>query len=263
MPWVIVELGRQRFGLPSCELREIVPLPEVSAIPGLPPHVRGVLCLRDEVLTLIDLRMRLGMPSRKTECTDFTWLIHQREQDHRRWLAELSASIAERRPFTLTLNPHECAFGRWYDSYVPTDTWVASTLKQFDGPHRSIHELGAKVESLKNAGLYQDARRLMERKAQSTLAGLVELFTKLKGDIELAMRELAAVLIGSHGRFALTVDSAIAVEKFRAGCIQRLPGAATSAPAGAVRRIGTTGESGSILLIEIDELVAGTPELAA
>jgi chemotaxis signal transduction protein len=121
MPWVIVELKHQPFALPAQALREIVPMPGVAAIPRLPPCVRGVVSLRGEVLTLLDLRMRLGMSSRLRETADFCDLVQRREDDHRRWLAELSASVLERRPFLLTLDPHQCAFGRWYDAYRSDD----------------------------------------------------------------------------------------------------------------------------------------------
>lgn len=35
--------------------------------------------------------------------------MRQREQDHLRWVNELRTSIQERRPFTLTTDPHACA----------------------------------------------------------------------------------------------------------------------------------------------------------
>ena len=52
------EGGLYAFGIET--LTEILPVSEVTGIPGLPPHILGVINLRGEVIPVIDFRRRLG-----------------------------------------------------------------------------------------------------------------------------------------------------------------------------------------------------------
>jgi purine-binding chemotaxis protein CheW len=117
IPWVIFRLGQQPFGLSAFDTREMLALPEVTPIPRAPEYIRGVINLRGEVITLVDLRLRLGLPSSKVEKEELIRLLEQREQDHKNWLGELESSVREKRSFHLTTDPHACAFGRWYDNF--------------------------------------------------------------------------------------------------------------------------------------------------
>jgi purine-binding chemotaxis protein CheW len=84
----------------------------------------------------------MGLTSAVEETESFCALMQQREQDHRNWLNELEASS---RPFTLATDPHQCAFGKWYDKFKAENAWVAALLKKFDVPHRQIHGMAIRV----------------------------------------------------------------------------------------------------------------------
>ncbi|RDU97609.1 chemotaxis protein CheW [Trinickia dinghuensis] len=61
--WVTFRLD-QLFGVPIGRLREVIDLPdEIVATPGLPKHVLGVLNLRHELVTLLDVRTLFDMPA--------------------------------------------------------------------------------------------------------------------------------------------------------------------------------------------------------
>jgi hypothetical protein len=95
-------------------------MPEVSEVPGA-HSIRGGINLRGRFCAMMQLR----------------------EQDHRKWLLELEASVQEHRSFLMTTDPHKCAFGKWYDNYHADNAWVAALLKKVDGPHRQIHAVAA------------------------------------------------------------------------------------------------------------------------
>ena len=46
------------------QVREVVPLPELTPLADAPPFVRGIFNLRGKVVTAIDLRQRLELPRR-------------------------------------------------------------------------------------------------------------------------------------------------------------------------------------------------------
>lgn len=55
-------LGREEFGLQILKVREIIGIMDLTAVPHAPDHVRGVINLRGQVIAVIDLRTRFGMP---------------------------------------------------------------------------------------------------------------------------------------------------------------------------------------------------------
>jgi purine-binding chemotaxis protein CheW len=53
-------LGEESFALPILRVREIIGITDITPVPRMPAHVRGVLNLRGKVIPVIDLRRRLG-----------------------------------------------------------------------------------------------------------------------------------------------------------------------------------------------------------
>src|SRR5262249_1717531 len=56
-----------RFGVDVQKVQEVVPYQEMTRVPLAPPTVRGLLNLRGQIVTGIDLRRRLELPERPTE----------------------------------------------------------------------------------------------------------------------------------------------------------------------------------------------------
>ena len=56
---LIVELRGGRYGIDSTLVREIVAVMEAARLPGAPTHIRGVVNLRGQLLTVVDLGERL------------------------------------------------------------------------------------------------------------------------------------------------------------------------------------------------------------
>ncbi len=53
-------VGRETFGVPISMVREIVRVPEITAVPNAPAHVEGVINLRGKIVPVVDLRRRFG-----------------------------------------------------------------------------------------------------------------------------------------------------------------------------------------------------------
>lgn len=54
-PYVTFLLGAESFGIALHQVEEIIELPPVTKVPDAPEYVLGVICLRDQVLPLVDL----------------------------------------------------------------------------------------------------------------------------------------------------------------------------------------------------------------
>lgn len=61
---LVVEMAGGLYGIESTTVREIVTVLDAARLPGAPAHVRGVVNLRGQLLTVIDLGHRLtGNPT--------------------------------------------------------------------------------------------------------------------------------------------------------------------------------------------------------
>ncbi|MDE3169403.1 MAG: purine-binding chemotaxis protein CheW [Acidobacteriota bacterium] len=56
-------IGRETFGLPISIVREIVRVPEITAVPNAPDYIEGVINLRGRIIPIVDLRKRFGQKS--------------------------------------------------------------------------------------------------------------------------------------------------------------------------------------------------------
>jgi purine-binding chemotaxis protein CheW len=63
------KVGGETYGVPITSLHEIVRVPEITAVPDAPDYVEGVINLRGKIVSVLDLRKRLGeselVPSRR------------------------------------------------------------------------------------------------------------------------------------------------------------------------------------------------------
>ena len=66
-------LAHEEYGLEILKVREIIGYMEITAVPQMPHYVKGVINLRGQVIPVIDLRAKFGIPT--TAVTDETCII--------------------------------------------------------------------------------------------------------------------------------------------------------------------------------------------
>jgi purine-binding chemotaxis protein CheW len=54
-------LGKEEYGLGILNVREIIGVMEITAVPHTPAFIKGVINLRGRVIPVMDLRLRFGM----------------------------------------------------------------------------------------------------------------------------------------------------------------------------------------------------------
>ena len=55
-------LADEVYGIPILDVQEIRGRTDITPIPNSPPHIRGVMNLRGEIVPVLDLRARIGLP---------------------------------------------------------------------------------------------------------------------------------------------------------------------------------------------------------
>ena len=62
---VVFILGEEEFGVDIMQVREIIRKEDITPIPNAPEFVKGVINLRGQITTIIDLRKKLGLLEKK------------------------------------------------------------------------------------------------------------------------------------------------------------------------------------------------------
>lgn len=63
---VSFKLAAEEYGVEVLKVREIIRLPAITKMPGMPPHVEGIINLRGKVIPVISLRRRFCLADSDT-----------------------------------------------------------------------------------------------------------------------------------------------------------------------------------------------------
>ena len=191
--------------------------PHINKPPSAPDHLRGVFDHRGRIVPVYDTRKLMGYPSYLQERDALIALLHQREQDHRKWLTELEQATLEQRPFTLQRDPHKCAFGKWYDANRQTiseNIEIRLLLGQFDTPHQRIHAVADQIDRCVRINDFEQAKEILTRTRSGPLARLLALFSELYRVTEMtfADHEVGLIHYLPGQIIMLTADKVIGVQ---------------------------------------------------
>jgi purine-binding chemotaxis protein CheW len=65
--YVSAVVGGELIGLPILRVHDVFAPEGVTSVPLAPPEIAGIINLRGRIVTLVDLRSRLGMPPREQD----------------------------------------------------------------------------------------------------------------------------------------------------------------------------------------------------
>jgi purine-binding chemotaxis protein CheW len=76
LQYLTFRLAGELFGIDIAKVREVLEFSSVTKVPGVPAYMRGVINLRGEVVPVVDLRLKLGLPAQdkltKANCVVIT-----------------------------------------------------------------------------------------------------------------------------------------------------------------------------------------------
>ena len=148
--------------------------------------------------------------------------MDQREQDHKNWIAELESSVRERREFKLAIDPHKCAFGKWYDNFETDNRTLSGCLKKCDAPHQEIHGIAIKVKGMEEKEDFDSAYEIINPTKEGEWAEMIRLFSKARSLLRESKREIALVLEWKVTAIAGAVDSFATVENLSVSNVDAL-----------------------------------------
>lgn len=62
--YVTFGLADETYAIDVLQVQEVLKVPEITPVPGVPDYILGIINLRGDVVTVIDARRRLGLPVR-------------------------------------------------------------------------------------------------------------------------------------------------------------------------------------------------------
>lgn len=213
LPWVLVDIAEIIYAIPCYAVLSLEQLSKITPLPNSPVEVRGVVNFRGKIIELIDTRVLLNSKSIDKEIKEFCEMMDCRLQDHLNWINTLQDCILNGKEFTLTTDPHKCAFGKWYDNFKTNDSILTFELAKFDKPHKTIHQIGlVAVEMLKNNNT-DDAIDLINMTKNVELQQMIHLFTDVKKAYANSRREILVVLGETEqNAISISVDEIVAIE---------------------------------------------------
>lgn len=258
LPYVIAGVKDLQLAVSAEYVQEIVRTPRWHVVPNVPRHIRGVINLRGKVLPLLDLRLRMDLPSALEDVEQMIAMLTAREQDHIIWLKELLGAVTEGHPFTLARDPTECAFGKWYYGYKPEDIGFASVMYRFEMPHRRVHTIADTVLKHAERGEHAKARELIRRTEQGDLHTVVNLFAEARTAFRESHKEVAIVLSDGRKHLAVTVDSVASVEAIAEDTIEDAAEVMGGVKSDLIRKVAQRANGkGVVFLLDAEALLAG------
>ncbi|QIK38911.1 chemotaxis protein CheW [Caldichromatium japonicum] len=65
--YVTFSLADETYAIDVLQVQEVLKVPDITPVPGVPDYILGIINLRGDVVTVIDARRRLGLPMREPD----------------------------------------------------------------------------------------------------------------------------------------------------------------------------------------------------
>lgn len=219
MKYLKFNISNNSYALPVEHVVESIQITHISRLPKQPEYVLGAMNLRGKIISIIDSRIRMGLPSLKKERVQLVDQLKQREKEHIKWVNTLQSEVMNNQTISVQRDPTLCNFGKWYVPFMDqlndttgkrnnTDNVLVQLLQSFDEPHRRIHELANKADNLIKSGKRDEAISLIEITKETTLKKMVLLFSELYEAIQnQKLRDIIVIVNYDNLIFGITVDS--------------------------------------------------------
>lgn len=219
------------YAVEATYVREITQYDKLTESIDERDYVKGVINLRGNVIPVIDLRVKLGMPTYDEQADELIETLHLREEDHVNWLHELEACVKEEREFALQTDPHKCAFGKWYDKFECKDETLMNYMRRFDAPHKTIHGVAAKVLQAAHLEGKEKALEIIEATRDNELTLMIRHFRNARETVTSGRKMVLLVVEVEGKKTGLMVDSMNAVIEFSQDKIGPVPSITESSTA--------------------------------
>lgn len=257
---VVFGVAASRFGIPVERVREMTSLGHVDEIAGAPPWVAGVIRIREEVLPVVDLRLRLGMPSLDEERDRIIQALSRSQRIHSEWLAGLDREGGSGRfdveSGACELEGDSAWSHRIYDE-VPRLRQLAERAAR---THEALHEA---VREAVSPAIARERREIALREIrQGSLAAFQQRLDELKRQLVEGTRPMVITLTDGDASTCIQVDRVHSVVAFGDDQVESAPLGTLVTDEGADlvhRVVKTPNDPRVVQILDIDRLLGAPP----
>lgn len=217
-PYIVFKLEGTLYCISSKYITSLLQLPHYTKVSAAPANITGIFRYRDSVIQMVDLRTTLGMKPLVQEYEEFSQMIDDRKRDHVHWVEELERTALTGESFTLARDPHQCALGRWYDSFTANNTTIEFHLKKLEEPHRKLHGAADDVDRCSkdcdSCKRSECLKTILDRVKNENMPLILSLLDQTK-DIFASTIYKEMVLLMAGTRWGLVVDEVVGVGDLR------------------------------------------------
>jgi purine-binding chemotaxis protein CheW len=63
--YLVFSLGKEQYAIPLLQVKEVIAHTDTTPMPYTPPYFKGIMNLRGQVISVIDLRLKFKMPAKE------------------------------------------------------------------------------------------------------------------------------------------------------------------------------------------------------
>ncbi len=104
--WVTFRLADETYGINVTQTQEVLRITEIAPVPGAPPFVLGIINLRGNVVTVIDMRMRLGLPTKEIDDASRIVILEGEDDEIAGILVDSIAEVVELNEYNIEPPPN-------------------------------------------------------------------------------------------------------------------------------------------------------------
>lgn len=215
--YITFAAGKAVFSIETLRVRYITArdMLDIRPVPTRQGDFREVFDYQGNIITLYSFSGAVGVRPQAEESAELKKLFADCKQDHIDWIDALEHSIRAGEPFTKATDPHQCAFGKWYDNFRPEDEELRTIMEAFDTPHKHIHALAERLLKIAaDPACIDEALNELSIARGSTLRELLKLFSSATIRLEDMVKPVVLVLDGGNGLFALEIEGVRDIMEF-------------------------------------------------
>lgn len=211
LPYLLFHVGKNIYGISSKFVRSIETLGEYTKMIENDPVVRGGVIYQNDFIPLLDMRKLLGLDS---QIEEFEKMVQpdQRIKDHENWVSALEKSVRDHTDFTLTDDPHQCAFGKWFYSFNTDNNVLRHQINAIESPHEAVHHTAKIIKKLMRENKYEAAKAAIEDLKATHYKTTLNLLSTLRATVADSLKELYIVIDACDCMKGIIVDAIVGVE---------------------------------------------------
>ncbi|MFH1135606.1 MAG: chemotaxis protein CheW [Pseudomonadota bacterium] len=133
---VSFNLAGEEYAFDIAKVREILKVPEITAVPNVPEYVKGLFTIRNQLLPIIDLRRMLGLPELVTE---YHLVLDRAMEEQRRLGEKIINDLELGRQSTSPPHPGKTWFGTWLSRYDTSSVEIEQGIKRLEKRREDFH----------------------------------------------------------------------------------------------------------------------------